>query len=295
MELRYLEYFEAVSRLKSYTKASKELFVSQPTITIAIQKLEEEFGVKLIIRNNKELFLTKEGKLFLEYVRQILGIVQKTVDVMEDIKPNSKETLRLAFPVNLCSWLWAFIFNDFLINYPDVEIDIYDVGNSIVMELLKENKVELGFGMFNEYNKINIDLEVKKIFDGEMSLLMSSDSELNDLKTIPISALKGKKIIMYPKDTTYVEKIIKEEFDKKGIIPDIMYVKEQVTIYELVAQGYGISIISELGLDYIRNNPSLTSKPFEDPINFSVGILWGKNRYLSNTSRKFISFLDKIY
>lgn len=54
MELRQLEYFAAVARLKNYTRAADEMYVSQPTISVSIQKLEEELGTKLIIRDNKK-------------------------------------------------------------------------------------------------------------------------------------------------------------------------------------------------------------------------------------------------
>ena len=73
MELRQLEYFAAVARLKNYTRAADEMYVSQPTISVSIQKLEEELGTKLIIRDNKKVILTHEGEIFLAHTEKLLG------------------------------------------------------------------------------------------------------------------------------------------------------------------------------------------------------------------------------
>ena len=61
MELRQLEYFQAVSRLQNFTRAAEELHVAQPSITSAIHKLEEELGVILFDRSQKKITLTSEG------------------------------------------------------------------------------------------------------------------------------------------------------------------------------------------------------------------------------------------
>ena len=69
MELRQIEYFSAVNRYKNYTKAAQELHVSQPTISVAIQKLEDELGIKLMERDNKSA-LPGQGKYFLQKVKK---------------------------------------------------------------------------------------------------------------------------------------------------------------------------------------------------------------------------------
>ena len=70
MELRQIEYFLVVSRLKNFTRAAEELFVTQPTITIAIKNLEKEFGLPLFFRERGSLTLTEDGRVFLEYAEK---------------------------------------------------------------------------------------------------------------------------------------------------------------------------------------------------------------------------------
>ena len=73
MKLTQLEYFCVAARYHNITKAAKELFVTQPSISNAIRTLEEEFGVNLFFRNNNKLTLTPEGELFYKSAEELLA------------------------------------------------------------------------------------------------------------------------------------------------------------------------------------------------------------------------------
>ena len=64
MELKQLEYFLTVSNLKSFTRAAEQLYISQPSVTTAIRRLEDELGIILFERNKKQAVLTPEGEIF---------------------------------------------------------------------------------------------------------------------------------------------------------------------------------------------------------------------------------------
>ena len=72
MDLKKLRYLEAIYRLKSYTKAAEELFISQPSLSNAIHALEKELGVSLIDRSRQPLRFTFEGERFMWHVYKIL-------------------------------------------------------------------------------------------------------------------------------------------------------------------------------------------------------------------------------
>ena len=67
MELKQLEYFLAVSNNKSFTRAAEQLYVSQPSVTTAIKKLEDELGLILFDRNKKQAILTSEGEILVTF------------------------------------------------------------------------------------------------------------------------------------------------------------------------------------------------------------------------------------
>ena len=73
MKLTQLEYFCVAARYHNITRASKELFVTQPSVSNAIKALEEEFGINLFYRNNNKLTLTPEGEKFYQSAEELLA------------------------------------------------------------------------------------------------------------------------------------------------------------------------------------------------------------------------------
>ena len=85
-------------QIQNYTKAAQELHVSQPTISVAIQKLEDELGIKLMERDNKGIRITGAGKYFLQKVKKVLDEIRDLEEIMEDLRPSGKKHLKAAFP-----------------------------------------------------------------------------------------------------------------------------------------------------------------------------------------------------
>ena len=101
MEFRRLEYFEAVARTGSFTKAAEELCVAQPTITTAIKRMEEELGVALLVRDKRSVMLTCEGKIFLEKVVDILERIEGSVKEMQEMSAANDWMLNIGVaPIN---------------------------------------------------------------------------------------------------------------------------------------------------------------------------------------------------
>ena len=86
MELKQLEYFLTVSKLKSFTAAAEQLYVSQPGVTTAIKRLEEELGIQLFIRNKKNAVLTAEGRIFFNHIEIIMSDVSKAITKVTELK-----------------------------------------------------------------------------------------------------------------------------------------------------------------------------------------------------------------
>ncbi len=95
LDFRRLQYLYAVYRYRNFTRASEELFVSQSTISTAIKSLEEDLGVRLIVRTPKEVIFTYEGEQFLLCVRKILQDCQEAETRMADLSETKNQVLHL--------------------------------------------------------------------------------------------------------------------------------------------------------------------------------------------------------
>ena len=96
MDIKQISYFLAVAREKSFSKAAENLTVSQPTLSVAVKKLEEELGVQLFYSFNREQRLTDEGLRLMKGAKQIMEAYQQTVEGI----PVMADTSRI---VILCS------------------------------------------------------------------------------------------------------------------------------------------------------------------------------------------------
>ena len=86
MELRHLKYFQIVANERSFTKAAEKLNMSQPPLSRQIKDLENELGVKLFIRKYKNLELTEQGELFLDYANRIIDLSLESIRQVRRVK-----------------------------------------------------------------------------------------------------------------------------------------------------------------------------------------------------------------
>lgn len=293
MEFRQIEYFQVVSQLKNYTKAAEQLHVSQPSISVSIQKLEEELGIKLLERDNKKVVLTREGAIFLRESELVLKQAEHLKQVMADLRQDGRKLLKLAFPSTAGAWLWPVLLKDFAAEYPNIELQIQDQSTYEILSGIKSDELEIGFGVLD----LNQDQEIEThpLMADELKLLVSSGNPLAICRTVDIEELSGKKVIMYRKGASFSEGVFLHELEKHHVQVEMQYVREQSTVFNMVAQDLGITVVLDDRNDLIRNNSSLCTIKFKEPIAYVTGFFWKKDRYLSSSARKLIRFFDERY
>lgn len=95
MDIKQISYFLAVAREKSFSKAAENLTVSQPTLSVAVKKLEEELGVQLFYSFNREQRLTDEGLRLMKGAKQIMEAYQQTVEGVQVMDRNTEGSFTL--------------------------------------------------------------------------------------------------------------------------------------------------------------------------------------------------------
>ncbi len=107
MDIRQITYFVAVAQNGSFSKAAEMLSLSQPTLSLAVKKLEEELGVRLFYSFNKRQELTDEGRALLESARQLLDDYQRTVEHVQTSRNSRSGTFTLGLAPVRCLLLWG--------------------------------------------------------------------------------------------------------------------------------------------------------------------------------------------
>lgn len=162
VDLELYRVFYVVARNKHMTKASEELHISQPAISQSIKKLEDQLGGILFLRSNKGMELTEEGKMFYEYVKGALELINNAENEFTSFKDLSKGEIKVGCSTTLTKLILLDIIKEFHINYPNININIT---NDLTENLINDLKLgKLDFIIFNEGNikETNLKLEIIK-------------------------------------------------------------------------------------------------------------------------------------
>lgn len=289
MDLRQLEYFQMVAKLNNISRAAERLHVAQPSISVAIQKLEEELGSTLFDRSQKKLQLTPEGKVFLQRTESILASLKEAVTEMQDYQGLARGSIKLGLPPMIGSFLFPPIFASFREEYPGIDFVITEDGSLSVRESLEQGLLDLAIIIMPKDSKFLDSIPIKET---QIVACLPPDHQLAGEKTISFKDLRQEKFILLKEDTMH-RKAVLDQCNKFGYYPEIILSSSQSeTIQGLVANGLGISFLLN---SIVKNNNKIVGVPLEDALKIKINLAWKKDKYISVASQAFIDFVRKNY
>ncbi len=160
MTIVQLEYVIAVDRHRSFARAAKSCFVTQPTLSMQVKKLEEELNVILFDRSKKPVMTTDIGRKIIAQAKIGLRSLKKIEDVINDEKDEIKGELRLGVIPTLSPYLLPLFITDFIQKYPQVNLVIEELISEHIIKKLNDDELDLGILVtpLNEKNLIETPL-----------------------------------------------------------------------------------------------------------------------------------------
>lgn len=247
MDIRQMKYFIAVVDERSFTKAAEKLFIAQPPLSRAIQNLEEELEVSLLVRNTRSIELTTAGKYFYENAKKI---VQSEVHLkrMTQQIGGANNILRIGFIGSAMYSELADCIKSYRLQYPDTAIHIEAMNTLTQIERLKSGKIDIGIGRLK-----TIDHEIERIILKEEKLYVAFYKEHPLLQQkvnqpLYLEDIVNEPLILFP-DTVqpnFLSNIL-EVFAVKMMAPTNLFdpVGDVQSALGLVLAGLGISLVSE--------------------------------------------------
>jgi DNA-binding transcriptional LysR family regulator len=124
MELSQLEFFVSVVEERGFSKAAERVFRTQPAVSIAIKRLEEEIGTPLFERSQKAPVLTEAGEVFCDYARRILALRDQALGVVAELRSLKRGRVRIGANESTSLYLLPHLILDYRAKYPDVMVEI---------------------------------------------------------------------------------------------------------------------------------------------------------------------------
>lgn len=142
MTITQLQYVLAVAEHQNFTKAALKVFVTQPTLSMQIQKLEDELGVKIFDRTKKPIQLTDTGKKIVNQARNIVNESDRIQDIVDQEKGFIGGTFRLGIIPTIMPTLLPMFLNNFIKKYPKVKLKIEELNTEAIIERLNEGHLD---------------------------------------------------------------------------------------------------------------------------------------------------------
>ena len=144
MTITQLEYIVAVDTHRHFAQAAKQCFITQPTLSMQIQKLEEKLGSKIFDRSKQPVIPTEIGEEIIQQARIILNEVKKIDQLISDKQGILQGELKIGIIPTLAPYLLPLFLQPFLKKYPDVTIKVKEMTTDIIVEKLKTGRIDAG-------------------------------------------------------------------------------------------------------------------------------------------------------
>lgn len=144
MNLQQFEYIIAVDNYRHFARAAEACFVTQPTLSMMIQKLEEELGVKIFDRRRQPVAPTKAGVLIIQQARKILNESKRLHEIVGELNEQTAGELNIGIIPTLAPYLLPYFVKPLLDRYPDLELNIEEMTTERITQNLKDERIDLG-------------------------------------------------------------------------------------------------------------------------------------------------------
>lgn len=292
IEMRQLVYLDAVYRYKNFTRASKALYVSQPTISAAVRSMEQELGLTLVERTPRAVVFTDAGEALMKRIRKLLSDYNDFIAEANDMSRKSSYTLRLGIASILSSDIFPLLYRDFLTSHKELTIRLdEDSAHGHIRKLLDED-LDLAFNGLADDLDTN-ELRSIPVCSREIKLIMRSDHPLTAMDVVPIETLAGENVSMLSASGV-MGQVLEKAFSEHGVQPNVVSEHSQIHgMLEMVLTGCSIGFLNLApGATTMRKYENLVLRSFEMPLSFTVGFMLKKGKYLPTVCRELIRFIS---
>nr|WP_241200942.1 LysR family transcriptional regulator [Lysobacter enzymogenes] len=282
--------FCQTARLGSVSRAAEALYLSQPAVTLQLQALEREMGVRLLERSGRRLSLTREGEALYELARPLVEGLDGLEGVFrERIRGLDAGELNVAAGSSTILYLLPKIVEAFRAAHPEVRLTLHNVTGAGGLDLLRSDGVDLAVGSMLD---VPGDLSYAPVYRFEPMLIAPRDHPLAKLDPLTLQDLSPYGLILPPQRlTTY--RMVDLVFQQNRVPYTVaLEVGGWEVIKQYVAMGLGISIVTAICLteaDRARLSARSLAEYFPSR---SYGVVVRKGKYLSPQARAFTELIQ---
>ncbi len=309
---RKMEYVYAVYKEKSFTKAAEKLFVSQPCLSAAIKKIEDEIGQPLFERRHSDLRPTIIGYEYIKAAEQIMNIYEDFTHKINDINSMQFGHIKIGGSNYVTSYILPRIIGVFSKMYPKIEISLVEASSVELRKMINNEEIDILIDSMDEdmpdcsclpLTEEKILLAVPGNFSCNEGLekyrfspddLNNPDFNAENIPSVSIKHFKNEKFILLKIGNSMYNHAT-DIFNKSGFTPNVSFRLDQLsTSYSLTACGNGISFVTDTIFKYHNFKDDVALYNIINSKKRHLYITKRQNLLTSNISDKFIDVAKNV-
>lgn len=288
MNWQQLEYFKTIAETENFTEAADKLSVSQPALSKAMSKLEEELTVPLFEKHGRNIRLTRYGSVFLKRTEAALGEIEYGIkELNEMINPDSG-TISISSLYTTGTRLIPEAVGEFLDIYPNIKFEYCMERIDNIVKGLANGQFDLGLYDDIDDNISIRDIESLPVKQDELVIIVPKSHPLSNQSEVSLLALQDENFIFYSEK---IKAKVTTFYETHGLTPKSILKPNDnsMVVIGFVSAGLGISIVPHSTVIKAEEISVLRAK--EKPCHRTIYLGWKKSTDLSSSAKLFKEFL----
>ena len=288
MDIIHLQYFLAVARYKSFSKAAAASHVSQSVISKLVKNLEQELGITLLNRSSKKVALTDAGAIFLADAENVVTLFRNLISDFEKKCKLPKGKVSIGLPLMTEAVSFAQLLGEFRKNYPEIETNLYEYGSKKIELAIHDELLDVGIICCLPSNP-----EIYASFSfshAPLNVVVHPQHSLAKLQEVSLSDLAQESFILSNSDFTLHDEIIKK-CNQAGFHPKVVLeTSQRELMVQTVAVNLGIALMPKNICEKLSHELVQTIPLVNPVIVHSMSVIWKKSHPLSYPAKLFLDF-----
>ncbi|HCM47433.1 MAG TPA: DNA-binding transcriptional regulator OxyR [Colwellia sp.] len=263
IKLRDLEYLTAIDKYKHFGKAAQSCFVSQPTLSGQLMKLEEQLGLQLVERHRRNVMLTPAGEQLVKEARKVLQAAGHFESCAKALLDPFAGDLHLGLIPTLAPYLLPHIMADLNTSLPNINFFLHENQTKILLQQLDEGKLDV---LILPYLADMDKFESYKLFDEPLMLATPKSHRLANKKELSLSDLHGEKILTLADGHCLKDQAMGYCFSAGAKEDNSFQATSLETLRHMVASGMGITLLPALAAQGNLASDTIQYGKFQSPV-----------------------------
>lgn len=283
-----MKSFMEVAKHKSFTKASAHSYLTQPSLSKAIKKIEEELHVQLFDRSTRQLQLTDAGRVVYQQGQKVLASLSELDILLDELKNIVAGEIKIGIPPLIGILFFPDIARRLHEKHPKISLELVEHGAKSIAKLVEEGKVDLGIVVMPANSS---KFHIYPFFEDEFVLFLHHEHRFAERTSVSMEDLKDENFILFSESFTLHDFVIRA-CEQGGFTPMVSYRSSQWDlIVELVSSKLGITLLPKIIFDK-QSNRNVKIIPIENAtLRWRLGIITKKGAYHSYALKELLKIL----